>query len=60
MERMEKKTIDDLLKKAEKERKKLDIKPRKFESDENGSILLDPNKKFDKDWYENDEAYDIL
>lgn len=56
------KTIQELLKLAEEEAKRNPIPPRKFESGEDGAILLDPNKKFDKEWYENDEAYayDIL
>lgn len=52
--------IQELLKKAEKEQKKSPIKGRKYESTEDGKIILDPNKEFDKDWYENDEKFDVL
>lgn len=54
------KKIEELLKIAEKQCKKSNIQPRKFQRTEDGELLLDPNNKFDKDWYENDEAYDIL
>lgn len=60
MEDNKNKSIEDLLKKAEKENKKTGIKPRKFERTEDGKLILDPNNPFDKDWYENDEAYDVL
>lgn len=56
----EKKSIEELLKIAEKENKKTAIKPRKFERTEDGKLLLDRYNNFDKDWYENDTAYDIL
>lgn len=57
---MSKVKIMELLKIAEEEAKKDLIPPRKFKSTEEGTIILDPNNPFDKDWYENDEAYDIL
>ncbi|MGG4037855.1 hypothetical protein [Heyndrickxia ginsengihumi] len=49
-----------LLKAAKEESKKIVIPPRKFKRIDDGKLILDPSKKFDKDWYENDEAYDIL
>jgi hypothetical protein len=54
------KSIEELLELAKKNDKKLNIKPRQFERTEDGKLLMNPDKKFDKDWYENDEAYDIL
>lgn len=57
---MSKNKIKELLKIAEKESKKTAISPRKFERTEEGKLILDPNKQFDKDWFENDEAYDVL
>lgn len=56
----EKKTIEELLKVAQKENKKTSIPPRKFERTEDGKIILDPNKQFDKEWFNNDEAFDVL
>lgn len=53
-------SIQDLLKIAEEEQKKIDIPTRKFSSTEDGKVILNPNKSFDKDWYENDEMYDVL
>lgn len=52
--------IQELLKIAEEENKKILISPRKFKSTKDGKIILDPSKSFDKDWFENDRAYDIL
>ena len=51
--------IQGLLKLAEEEQKKTSITPRKFKSTKGGKIILDPNKPFDNDWYENDRAYDL-
>jgi hypothetical protein len=52
--------IEELLKLAEEQKNKLNIPSRKFKRTEEGILLLDPNNTFDKEWYENDEAYDIL
>ncbi|MEH7356806.1 hypothetical protein V7150_25195 [Neobacillus drentensis] len=57
---MNKNKIEELLKIAEKGNEMLVILPCKFEHTENGKILLDPHKKFDKDWFENDKAYNDL
>ncbi|WP_155918571.1 hypothetical protein [Heyndrickxia ginsengihumi] len=57
---MENEKIKELLKAAEKESKKTAIPPRTFKRTDDGKLILDPSKQFDKDWYENDEAYDIL
>lgn len=40
--------------------KQTGFKARKLEVDENGAMLLDPNNPNDVEWYENDEAYDII
>jgi hypothetical protein len=52
--------IKELLKLAEEQKNKLNLPSRKFKRTEEEILLLDPNNKFDKEWYENDEAYDIL
>lgn len=54
------KTIEELLKIAIIESKNTFMNPRKFERTEDGKLILDPNKPFDHDWYENDKAYDVL
>jgi hypothetical protein len=54
------KTIEELLKTAKENSEKLGIPPRKFKHTEDGAIILDPSKEFDQEWYENNEAYDIL
>jgi hypothetical protein len=56
---MNNKKIEELLKIAEKEKNKLGIRPRKFEHTEDGKLLLDPKKKFDKEWFEDDDAFDM-
>lgn len=33
---------------------------RKIEVDKDGTMLLDPNNPNDVEWYENDEAYNII
>ena len=35
-------------------------KIRKLESDESGFLLLNPNNESDREWYENDEDYDVI
>jgi hypothetical protein len=54
------KTIEELLKTAKENSKKLGIPPKKFKHTEDGTIILDPNKEFDREWYGNDKDYDIL
>lgn len=34
--------------------------PEKAKVDENGFILLDKNNPIDREWYENDEDYDLV
>ena len=51
--------IKQLLKQAEIETKKTGIQPRRFERTPDGKLILDPNKEFDRDWYEDDDAYDL-
>lgn len=38
----------------------LSFQARKLESDEYGNLLLDSNNLEDVEWYENDEAYEII
>jgi len=54
--RLEDMSIEELQKKLSEEIRK--NPPRKMESTEDGTIILDPNNPQDREWYENDEAYD--
>lgn len=53
-------SIEELMSEVSKVHKKTKFKPQKVKTDENGTILLDPKKKSDREWYENDEDYDVL
>lgn len=57
---MDKKQIEKLLKIAQEESQRTSNASRKFPHARNGELLLNPKDPFDKDWFENDEAYDIL
>lgn len=50
-------SVEELLVEVSKIHKKK--KPKKAKV-ENGAIILDPNDKNDREWYENDEDYDVL
>jgi hypothetical protein len=54
------KKIEELLKIVEKETKKTAIPPRKFDHTKDGKLLLNPSDPFDRDWFNNDKAYDII
>lgn len=53
-------SVDELIAEVSKTHKKTKFKPQKANTDENGTILLDPNQKSDREWYENDKDYDLL
>lgn len=53
-------SVDELIKEVSKVHKKTKFKARKVTSDENGTIILNPKNKNDREWYENDEDYDVL
>jgi hypothetical protein len=57
---MDKKQIERLLEIAQEESQKTSIPPRKFNRTKEDALLLDPSDPFDKDWFENDKAFDIL
>jgi hypothetical protein len=56
-DQLESMAIDELLKCVEK---LLSDSPVRRAIEKDGVILLDPNNPNDQEWYENDEAYDIL
>lgn len=56
----QRKTIDELMKQLGEINQRTGFKARILEVDEHGTILLDPNNPKDVEWYENDEAYDII
>lgn len=39
--------------------KRIKFKPRQLIQDENGMVLLNPDHKQDRDWYENDKEYNF-
>lgn len=50
--------LEELLKIAKENGERLGIPPRKFKRTED-AIILDPNKEFDREWYEDDEAFNL-
>lgn len=54
------KSVEELLLEFAELNRKSKRKPRKLKSDGFGNVLLDPNNPDDVEWYENDEAYDII
>ncbi|KIL71887.1 hypothetical protein [Bacillus badius] len=60
MKRETEKTVQELL----RELRELDLQGknqiRKLDVDQQGNILLDRNNRFDVEWYENDENYDVV
>ncbi|KIO69292.1 hypothetical protein B4065_1465 [Caldibacillus thermoamylovorans] len=50
-------SVEELLFEVSKIHKKKKPKKAKVES---GEIILDPDNKYDKEWYENDKDYDVL
>ncbi len=53
-------SIDELTAELSRVHKQTKFKPEKVKTDVNGTILLDPEKKSDREWYENDEDYDLV
>ncbi|TKI65272.1 hypothetical protein FC756_16930 [Lysinibacillus mangiferihumi] len=53
-------SIEELTAELSKVHKQTKFKAEKVKTDENGTILLDPTKKDDREWYENDEDYDLV
>lgn len=51
---------EELLKKFHELTQASKIKPRTLPVDADGNLLLDRNNPDDREWYENDQAYDIL
>lgn len=58
MKRLEDLSKDELLKIMFEELRK--NPPEKARVDENGVILLDKNNPIDREWYENDEDYNLV
>lgn len=52
--------LDAAMKNLAEIHQKYGFKARKLEVDKDGTILLDRNNPDDVEWYENDEAYDII
>lgn len=52
--------LDEAMKKLAEIHRQTGFKARKLEVDKDGVFLLDRNNPDDVEWYENDEAYDII
>ena len=57
--KLEDMNTEELLKEMSKVHKKTNFKPEKFNTDKEGTILLNPNNKNDREWYENNEDYNL-
>lgn len=52
--------LAEAMNKLAKVNKRTGFKARKIEVDSEGAMVLDANNPVDREWYENDEAYDII
>ncbi|MEK4086347.1 hypothetical protein [Psychrobacillus sp. FSL K6-1415] len=52
--------LNAIMKKLAEVNKRTGFIAREIEVDKDGAMLLDPNNPNDVEWYENDEAYDIV
>ncbi|WP_157796294.1 hypothetical protein [Bacillus xiapuensis] len=60
MKRDSEKTIQELLKELSELNRQDKNQIRKLSANEHGVILLDRNNPSDVEWYENDNAYDLI
>lgn len=54
------KKMDEAMIKLAEVNKRTGFKARELEVDAEGCMILDANNPHDREWYENDEAYDIV
>lgn len=52
--------LEEVMNKLAEVNKKTGFKAREIEVDSEGAMILDANNPNDQEWYENDEAYDIV
>jgi len=52
--------LNAIMKKLAEVHKRVGFIAREIEVDKDGAMLLDANNPNDVEWYENDEAYDII
>ena len=57
---MSQKTINELLEIVQKERERTPFVPQTLQRTKDGTILLDPQNKSDRDWFENAEFDDLV
>lgn len=55
-----KKKIEELLKTAYSQEKKLDIPRRKIKESKDGRLIINRDNEFEREWYDNDDKYDLL
>lgn len=58
MKDKQERSIEELLQRISESNKK--VKIRKLENDEQGRLLLDWNNPHDREWFENDDAYERI
>lgn len=54
------KKLEEVMNKLADVNKRTGFKARVIEVDSEGTMILDANNPNDQEWYENDEAYDII
>ena len=54
------KKLEEVMNKLADVNKRTGFKARVIEVDSEGTMILDANNPNDQEWYENDEAYDIV
>ena len=56
----EKMSVEKLISEISKINKKNNFQPEKFKSNETGIILLEQKNENDREWYKNNQGYDVL
>jgi len=54
------KQLDEVMSELAEVNKRTGFKAREIEVDSEGCMILDANNPADREWYDNDEAYDII
>lgn len=53
-------SVEKLISEISKINKKNNFQPEKFKSNETGIILLEQKNENDREWYKNNQGYDVL
>lgn len=52
--------LNEAMERLKEVNKRTGFKAREIEVDEEGALILDANNSVDQEWYENDQAYNII